>query len=329
MELTKYLLFIMMSMASLSQGQVPSFFKEVDQLLWVVKDVDHVVDSWNELGFDQVNKLGEVKGTLGSETVKLKVALANVGGFRMVWIEPGQDKSVLSDFLEAHGDGVLDLVHRLESREAMQQELERLSGLKVAVLGRLSIPTPLGSLEYVLMDTKERGKYGLAYIANSPADKVWNSLDPGNEHDLKIRQYAFAIKDPEPVSQFWNSLGFPEIELTESVPRDGHYRGQGADLEMTLGWQRHGSIVYEWCIPTKGPTVYQDFMDVHGEGVQHIGLDVEDIDQVIQDFSSKGYTVSMSGAWGEEGKKGSGRFAYVDLEEAGGVAIELLWSYRE
>ena len=37
----------------------------------------------------------------------------------------------------------------------------------------------------------------------------------------------------------------------------------------------------------------------------------------------------MSGGWGEEGKPGSGKFAYVDTEEFGGESIELLWSYKE
>ena len=105
MELTKYLVFVLMSLANLSLGQVRPFFKQVDQLLWVVKDLDNVVGSWSELGFDQVNRVGEVQGRLGSEAVKLKVALANLGGFRIVWIEPEQRASVLTDFLELHGDG--------------------------------------------------------------------------------------------------------------------------------------------------------------------------------------------------------------------------------
>jgi hypothetical protein len=36
----------------------------------------------------------------------------------------------------------------------------------------------------------------------------------------------------------------------------------------------------------------------------------------------------MSGAWGERGKKGYGRFAYMDTQAAGGIDIELLWNYK-
>lgn len=105
------------------------------------------------------------------------------------------------------------------------------------------------------------------------------------------------------------------------------YRGQPADFEMNLGWQRHGNIVYEWCLPLKSPTVYEDHMKEHGEGIQHFGFSVTDIDAVIQDYRAKEFSVSMSGAWGEKNQPGSGRFAYIDLESAGGLTMELLWNY--
>jgi hypothetical protein len=53
---------------------------------------------------------------------------------------------------------------------------------------------------------------------------------------------------------------------------------------------------------------------------------VEDMDKVLEDYKSKGYVVSMGGTWGEEGKPGSGRYEYIDLADAGGVTMELLWS---
>ena len=46
-------------------------------------------------------------------------------------------------------------------------------------------------------------------------------------------------------------------------------------------------------------------------------------------MKDKGYKVSMSGGWGDEGKPGSGNFAYIDLESTGGESIELLWNFKE
>ena len=97
---------------------------------------------------------------------------------------------------------------------------------------------------------------------------------------------------------------------------------------MNLGWQRHGEVAYEWCIPLKGPTVYQDHIDEHGEGFHHIGLRVKDLDATIDKWKALGIPVIQSGAWGEKGKPGSGRYAYMDTGPFGGIAVELLWSFQ-
>jgi hypothetical protein len=53
------------------------------------------------------------------------------------------------------------------------------------------------------------------------------------------------------------------------------------------------------------------------------------MDVVLEDYTSQGFVVSMGGTWGEKGKPGSGRYEYIDLELAGGLTMELLWSFRE
>jgi hypothetical protein len=53
------------------------------------------------------------------------------------------------------------------------------------------------------------------------------------------------------------------------------------------------------------------------------------MDDAIRYFEDKGFKVSMTGGWGEKGKPGSGKFAYVDTEGIGGETIELLWNYTE
>jgi len=53
------------------------------------------------------------------------------------------------------------------------------------------------------------------------------------------------------------------------------------------------------------------------------------MDEVLDDFRERGFTVSMGGTWGEDGMPGSGRYEYIDLEWAGGLTLELLWNYNE
>jgi hypothetical protein len=118
------------------------------------------------------------------------------------------------------------------------------------------------------------------------------------------------------------------MTYTHGGLRDLEYRGQPGKFDQELGWQRHGKVAYEWIKPLAGPTVYEDSLKVHGEGFHHFGIDVPDMDQAIASWKKLGYKVSQAGGWGEAGKKGSGRFAYIDTEAAGGMTIELLWNQR-
>ena len=146
---------------------------------------------------------------------------------------------------------------------------------------------------------------------------------------MKINQYAFAIREADEVSEFWAKLGFPEFEIKHPILGDTKYYGEIVDHELIQGWQKHGTVSYEWCIPVKPPIVYADHIKLHGEGFHHLAFSVNDMDVVLQDYMARGYTNTMGGTWGEKGKPGSGRYEYIGLEEAGGVTIELLWNYSE
>ena len=150
-----------------------------------------------------------------------------------------------------------------------------------------------------------------------------------NEYGLEFAQFAFAITNPDTVSAFWKRAGFPALSIEHPEVYDKMYKGKPAEYDMDLGWQRFGDIPFEWCIPKEPPTVYADFIVNHGEGLQHLGFNVENIDEVIEAFKAKGFYVVQSGRWGEKGKPGSGRFAYINTAPVGGLYIELLWNYGE
>ena len=63
------------------------------------------------------------------------------------------------------------------------------------------------------------------------------------------------------------------------------------------------------------------FYQSHRQGL------LDQMDQVLDDFTGRDFVVSMGGTWGEKGKPGSGRYEYIDLEKAGGLTMELLWNY--
>jgi Glyoxalase/Bleomycin resistance protein/Dioxygenase superfamily len=79
--------------------------------------------------------------------------------------------------------------------------------------------------------------------------------------------------------------------------------------------------------PTSPPNIYSDFLKLHGEGIQHLGIPVKDLQKAIAEYEKHGYHVWQSGAWGDVGKKDSGQYAYMDTDSIGGVAVELIHAY--
>jgi methylmalonyl-CoA/ethylmalonyl-CoA epimerase len=147
---------------------------------------------------------------------------------------------------------------------------------------------------------------------------------PAPPPDLKLSQFALVVKELASVSAFWRKLGWPEMVFTHPAIRDRRYRDAAGTFDQELGWHRHGTVTYEWIRSVRGPTVYDDFLKTHGEGVHHLGFDVPDFDAALARWARQGMKEAQSGAWGDPGKPGSGRYAYVDSEPAGGVFVELL-----
>lgn len=312
-------------------GDLPEAYTEVDQVLWVVSDVKTTMVKYMELGFDQFKDLGtvEVKSWTNENTSMARLVCANLGGAHVNWIQPLDGESIFNDFLVAHGDAAMSLVHRFFEVDELKDELGRLEELGINILDKISIETSEGELAYVLMNTEAEGKYVLGFTYADNGLQVHSALCDMNQLELSLNQYAFAIMDPQPVSDFWKKLGLPELEIRHPELGDPMYYGKPAEHELIQGWQRHGTIAYEWCIPVKGPIVYEDHIKLHGEGIHHLAFSVADMDVVLEDYTSKGFVVSMGGTWGEKDKPGSGRYEYIDLEQSGGLTMELLWNFKE
>lgn len=215
------------------------------------------------------------------------------------------------------------LIHRTPNAMVMEQEVARLkqAGVGTLISGNLA---EVG--RYTLFDTAREGKYVLGLTNGPVGAKGAPEARPNAKH---VSQYAFVARDLEQVSKYWARLGFPEMSFTHPTLWDLLYHGQPGKFDAILGWQRHGTVVYEWIQPTKGPTTYLDHMAKYGEGLHHIAFNVSDIEHEKSLWSKAGFPITQSGAWGERDQAGYGRFAYADTHTLGGTEIELLWNYRQ
>ena len=206
----------------------------------------------------------------------------------------------------------------------MTKEIERMRGLGVGVLQQITIKSDpgksdAGPITLTYFDTEGQGKYVLGLI-------YWPGGAPPAGPPGKISHVGFVVREAEGPSTYWQKLGFPAMPKSHASPReDSRYHGKPLWLDFDVCWQRHTQFTYEWIIPPADPpNLYLDYLRAHGEGVQHLGVPVDDLEKSIAEYQKLGYSVGQSGAWGETGKKGSGRYAYMDTDSIGGVVAEVI-----
>ena len=119
-------------------------------------------------------------------------------------------------------------------------------------------------------------------------------------------------------------LGDPSRAVGPEVSR------QPGQFDSNLGWQRQGPIVYEWILPLKGPTIYNDHMAKHGEGIQHIAFSVPDMSAGIAEFTRSGFRGHAVGSLGREGQAGLGPLRlWWTCTRSAARTFELLWEFKK
>ena len=325
MKLLRYFaaLFLFVSVCS---AELPGYYKTINRLTWVVRDIEHVKQGWIGLGLSDVHDYGEVtfKGRYRYKpvTITTRRITGQLGNLTVDMIQPMQgQKNAFTDFLTRHGDGIFSVVHEASSGE-VADEVQRMRGLDVNVLQQVTIGSGKDSITYTYFDTEPKGKFVLGLVS-SPAGL------PIAQGRLMISHLAPVVRDSQTVVAFWQSLGFPAFDMEHATPReDSRYRGKPLLLSFDVGFQRLGQISYEWIVPpTSPPNIYADFLKQHGEGIQHLGMPVDDLGKAAAEYEKLGYSIWQAGAWGDVGKKNSGQYDYMDTDSIGGVSVELIHAY--
>jgi methylmalonyl-CoA/ethylmalonyl-CoA epimerase len=102
---------------------------------------------------------------------------------------------------------------------------------------------------------------------------------------------------------------------------DQTYMGQPAVYRIKVCFAEVGNMVYEIMQPLDGPTIFQEFLDVHGEGIHHVAFDCNGIpwDERIAGFAERGFRMAQSGVFA-----GGNRFAFFTTEVATTTIIETI-----
>jgi methylmalonyl-CoA/ethylmalonyl-CoA epimerase len=146
-----------------------------------------------------------------------------------------------------------------------------------------------------------------------------------------VTQVALVVRDIEAVKAKWAALldvpvpptvGAGEYAVTGTSYRDRPAPDAGCVMAF---FDISPTTQLELIQPNGAASAWQDFLDVHGEGVHHLAFHVTDttarLDVLGADF---GWPTIQRGRYGDA----SGEYAYVDSVDDLKVMLETLESYR-
>lgn len=154
-------------------------------------------------------------------------------------------------------------------------------------------------------------------LAQAPAP------DPGMK---TLVQVAIVTRDIDASAKRWAAvLGLPVPSISTTRPGNEVkvvYKGKASTGQAKLTFFKVGQVVIELLQPIGKDTSWKEWLDQHGESVQHLGFNVENLEHASAAMEGLGYKPLHSGRY----DKDNGTYSYFDSGKDLGVVIELLHS---
>jgi methylmalonyl-CoA/ethylmalonyl-CoA epimerase len=136
-----------------------------------------------------------------------------------------------------------------------------------------------------------------------------------------VCQIGVVVKDLDSaVAYYSNTFGIGPFEFIER-----HYDGvtirrrNDASYTVRLAKAPMGAVELELIQVTEGDSIHLEFLEKRGEGIEHLGFRVPDLDAEIKRFKESGIDVLQSVR-----RPDGGGYAYMDTENIGGIIFELI-----
>jgi len=148
-------------------------------------------------------------------------------------------------------------------------------------------------------------------------------MDKGLLGTSTVVQVGFIVKDTDAVKKkFAEFLGLPEPESfwTDGIDKTlAVYRGKPCDARAKLAFFKVGdTLEIELIQPDEKPSVWREFLEEKGEGIQHIAFFIKGMKEKTMILEGNGMKVVQKGEYT------GGRYAYIDTLDELKTMVELL-----
>ena len=141
-----------------------------------------------------------------------------------------------------------------------------------------------------------------------------------------VAQVAFLVEDLDAaVENYHTTFGVGPWHFytyrKPFVPRMT-YRGAPGEYAMRVALSYFGDMRVEFIQSLRGPSIYEEYIERHGYGVQHLGFLVENMESALAEARDAGFEMIQDGAG--FGPDNDGHYAYIETEGAFGTTFELI-----
>jgi methylmalonyl-CoA/ethylmalonyl-CoA epimerase len=135
----------------------------------------------------------------------------------------------------------------------------------------------------------------------------------------KVIQIGMVVKDIDKTMERLTALGIGPFS-TRSVysgDREEWFRGKRMYANFKFGFAIIGDMQLELIQPVSGDSPHKEFLETKGEGIQHIGCAVQDVQKEVDKLTKLGVNILLRAKFPE-----GGGVAYCDL--GSDILVELI-----
>ena len=141
-----------------------------------------------------------------------------------------------------------------------------------------------------------------------------------------VSQIGIVVRDMQRAVDYYSSVfGLGPFTVYEFAPEKHCYMEEPSPIKFQLGKAMLGDIELELIQPIEGKSHHKEFLATVGEGLQHLGFNVPNYDEVFEKFVQEGFKPLMRAESYVPTYKGTVRACYFDTRRVGGVLFEIIW----
>ena len=139
----------------------------------------------------------------------------------------------------------------------------------------------------------------------------------------EVTQVGVIVRDLDEAVKYYESLGIGPFEPLKGVVSAKRWVDgkpiDPASFKLRVSIARVGAIDFELIEPGEGKSLWREFLETSGEGINHLGFFVDDIEKEQAELEAKGIKAVYASRF-----DGGGGAAYFATDEVGGVLFELI-----